>query len=138
MNKFSKIFSMLFLSFIFLSCGSEGSGGRDAPQQEEEKSIFSIWTRDDGFSLNFEGARFNTSFVTTAIFADGAKCSCRGVISGAESLGAIKASSCSYIGGGSGDPGCVFYDNNGVPYTYTKENSTLLFCSAPNDCGTYF
>ena len=137
MKKFRLILTALFFSYIFVSCGKDGSDGSDA-QNQEDKSIFSIWTRDDGLRLDFEGARFNIPFVTTAIFPDGAKCSCRGVISGAESLGAIKASSCSYIGGGAGDPGCVFYENNGVPYTYTKENSTLLFCSAPNDCGTYF
>ncbi len=137
MKKLSLILTLLFLSLIFVSCGKDGDNGDDA-QNQEEKSIFSKWTRDDGFFLDFTGERFNAPFGMTVFISDGSTCNCRLVISGTESLGAVKVSSCSYTGGGSGDPGCaVLLENNTVPYTYTKENSTLLFCSAPNDCGTY-
>ena len=133
MKNFSLIMTLLFLSLTIVSCGSNGSDGKDATQQREvEKSILDLWVSTDESSyVDFTDLEFNTPSAIDIFYGSGEICSCTLVISGSESSGKFNVTSCFYNGGGSGDPGC-FSNNSSNPYT--KKEGILRICFAPNDC----
>ena len=118
-----------------LGCGESGGGGDGS-----SKSLFSEWTRSDNqFYVDLTDASFSTTFIMGFVLSSGEICACNAVISGSESSGSATVSSCSYVSGGSGDPGCAsIWENGGSPYTYTKSGSTLELCDNPSSCGTYY
>ena len=137
MKKFSLILTVVFFPFIFVSC-SDSSGARSdpAPQEEEEKSIFGIWTSiDRSFTLDSSGGSFDTTINVIFRETSGEVCICRDIFSGTESSGTINELSCTYAGGGSGDPGCA--DDLGI-YTYTKAGGTLEVCDSRVRCQAFF
>lgn len=134
--------SLMLTPFIAVSCGG-GYGNDDdddsGPQEEEDtptgqtKNLFSVWSSsEDQLSLDFRGMTFNrASNFNFVQLGTGLSCSCIVAVSGTQSTGAIAVGSCS------GQLNCTEFENNGVPYTYSKSGSVLQICSAPNSCSTY-
>lgn len=122
---------MILIYFSLLGCGSSDGDGAS-------KSIFAQWTRDDDtFSLDLTGSSFDVPFIINFTYASGELCSCTAIVSGSEAAGAATVSSCSYAGGGSGDPGCSIWENGTAPYTYTKSGAALRLCDSISSCGNY-
>lgn len=116
-----------------ISCGSDNDDDDDGVQQAQEKDLFSRWIRPDGFFLDLRNGRFNIPFPMTFFFQSGASCQCNFIITGTQNSGEAQTSSCTYIGGGSGDPGCFQLNESA---TYTKDESELRVCD-PGGCESY-
>lgn len=127
------VFAMLLLTSM--GCGSDGGGS-----SSNGKDLFNVWTRDDqALSFDIRGASFNITFDMSFALSTGETCICDTVISGNQSSGSVSVTSCSYDGGGSGDPDCAgLWENGGSAYTYSKSGNVLTLCNDPSDCGAYY
>jgi hypothetical protein len=135
--KFLHIFFLIALPVLTtLSCGSDNDDdddGSDGRQSQNEKDLFSRWTRADGFFLDLRNGTFGVPFNFSFFYRDGAVCNCGLVLSGTQTSGEAQISSCTYAGGGAGDPGCFQLNDSA---TYTKDESELRVCDS-GGCGVY-
>ena len=143
------LIKMLFLSLLLIvSCGSDDDdNGHVVREEEEERSddngtgidLFRSWRSVDGlFIFDLSGASFNNTRGKIFRLNSGELCRCTLLVNGNQTSGKIRVSSCSYAGGGFGDPDCAeVWENNGLPYTYTKSGRRLLICEAPARCRNY-
>ena len=141
---------LLFLSFLFFSsCGSDDDDNGNALNEEEqeernedngsEADLFSTWESVDGlFTFDFSGVSFKNPSGKIFRLNSGELCRCTVLVNGSQSSGKIRVSSCAYGGGGFGDPDCSsIWENNGLPFSYTKTGRRLQICEAPARCRNF-
>lgn len=138
---------MLFISLLLLSsCGpddDDANGVREETEQEENeddsgdrRNLFRNWKSVDGFfTFDLSGGTFNNPRGRVFSLNSGELCRCTVVVNGTQDQGQIRISSCSYSGGGFGDPDCVnIWENNGLPYSFTQSDRSLKICGTPSSC----
>lgn len=115
------------------SCGQVSAtvGLNKAP-----KSVWSTWTAFTDTStvvLNLNGGTFGVrSGFALKLLPSQAMCTCQFIATGNDRSGSYTFSSCTYTSGGSGDPGCSYFNTTG---TYTNDGTTLKACDPT--CGEY-
>ena len=137
---------ILFLSLLLHQSCDESDETEDEIQQEVEttggetttKSIFSLWIRSDGRSINFSGGDFNRSTSFRFEFNLGSSCNCRIKTLGSETHGTLTLSNCSWNFDGPGDPGCSLDEGTS---SYHKSGDVLRWScyvlNRPSPCGIY-
>jgi hypothetical protein len=101
------------------------------------KGLWSTWTTttSNGGSvvLNLNGGQFGVQeqFQITILPSEAA-CQCKLIATGNDSSGSYTFSSCGYVSGGSGDPGCSSLNALG---TFTNDGTTLNACDS--SCASY-
>ncbi len=128
---FNPLKRILFLALIctLFGCGSD-------PAALPAKDLFSIW-ESENFAFDLRSSDFSSTSAVDILHYSGALCTCAGQISGDQREGFANLASCTYSGGGSGNPGCGSLDNGGRAYSYIKAGATLRLCSSETDCVYY-
>ena len=126
---------ILILAMISMSgCGSDSGDGSTTIGETCGKDITSAWetraTEPIDFAIDFSDFTIGFTKAMDLEFASGEVCRFDTKIEGTDCSGEIKTSNASYIGGGSGDPGCS--DFNGTR-EYDINIITMEMC-LNNDC----
>jgi hypothetical protein len=123
------------------ACGSSGGGaGSPASAASSNKSLFSKWiptNSQSGTYLDLTNGSFSQAFsliYTVSVSGNtNAQCQCETSLTGNQSSGTFVEQGCSYIGGGSGDPGCSQLDTAGL---YSNNGTQLQICSGAGSSQT--
>lgn len=126
-----RTFLIIILALCLSACGSDDS--------ESQTSIFSLWSNQSGSwpDLDLTGGTYNAPLLFELSFESGAICQCTLEFTGNESAGTFQTSSCAYLSGGSGDPGCTAFQ--GI-YNYQRVSGSVLEACGPddiNDCSNW-
>lgn len=128
---------ILFLSVLILSaCGSDGGGGGDAAIGGTcGKDITSLWetqsTEAIQSSIDLSGFTIGFTRTTEIVFDSGERCEIDARITGSDCSGEIEVSNSTYVGGGSGDPGCASFDDD---YSFEIGVTMMELCDGALSC----
>lgn len=138
---------LLFISLFLVACG-DADDGNDNPQEQQapdttgtgnpSKSLFSSWRRNDSVILDLRGRSFNRPSPITLYMGIGSTCRCTMTISGTETSGTFRLTSCFWNADGPGDPGCI--EQRGMSSYRKSANFLNWLCplnSIPASCGIY-
>jgi hypothetical protein len=130
------LFAILFLCLASCSKGADANSIACATgPSATPKSLFSSWTaKDCSETLDLTAAYVGFSSAMVFKFTDGARCACTNTLCGTTASGSYLFTSCSYAGGGTGDPGCANLSGHGG--NFTASNTELVICDTT--CTTYW
>lgn len=118
-----------------LALGLLGSGCGKDQTPAPSKDLFSVWTADDNSEIiDLRGMDFGVGMNMGLEAGTGERCYCSLAIGGTQASGTALLGSCTYTGGGSGDPGCAALNQ---AYTFTNSAAIFRLCNASNHCTTY-
>lgn len=121
-------------TLLLAGCGNDSGGGGGSSAKSCTKDVFSYWTHMDGLAdYDLRDMEFDTEYVYVVALTTGETCEMDIVTTGANCSGTITTTNATYVGGGSGDPGCATLD--GV--TSYSINSSNLLTACDDGCEQY-
>jgi hypothetical protein len=132
---------MLIFALVFCLVGcNESGGGGGSSSSSCDKGIISNWflKSDSNVNFDFSASSFDEQSAYSIVFGDGAECNLDLTIQGSTCSGSLVSENSSYVGGGSGDPGCSYFNQT---FSYSISGETATFCdegaTSDDDCSDY-
>lgn len=128
------LISLIFL-LVFTACVEEEQ--KKTASITCDSSIQSNWLIEgsDTAIVGFANQEFGDSSYQQIFFDDSSSCAITFKFTGENCQGTIEGTFADYLGGGSGDPGCDYFEQS---FSYFIEESTMQVCpeSDPDNCDT--